>query len=110
MSLYTLLTKATLRRPLEPKQYTCEDYRDRLGELGMTASMSRKGNCFDNAVVESFFDSLKTEIDQQVFESREQARQRLFDYIEIFYNRSRRHSTLGYVSPATFEQQLQEAA
>ena len=91
-------------------QYTCEDYRDRLAELGMTASMSRKGNCFDNAVVESFFDSLKTEIDQQVFESREQARQRLFDYIEIFYNRSRRHSTLGYVSPATFEQQLQEAA
>ncbi len=51
----------------------------------MTASMSRKGNCFDNAVVESFFDSLKTEIDQQVFESREQARQRVFDYIEIFY-------------------------
>ena len=91
-------------------QYTCEDYRDRLGELGMTASMSRKGNCFDNAVVESFFDSLKTEIDQQVFESREQARQKVFDYIEIFYNRSRRHSTLGYVSPATFEQQLQEAA
>ena len=91
-------------------QYTCEDYRDRLGELGMTASMSRKGNRFDNAVVESFFDSLKTEIDQQVFESREQARQKVFDYIEIFYNRSRRHSTLGYVSPATFEQQLQEAA
>ena len=91
-------------------QYTCGDYRDRLDELGMTVSMSRKGNCYDNAVVESFFDSLKTELDQEVFASREHARRALFDYIEVFYNRARRHSALGYVSPAAFERRLREAA
>ena len=91
-------------------QYTCSDYRDRLDELGMTVSMSRKGNCYDNAVLESFFDSLKTELDQEVFESRQHARRVLFDYIEVFYNRARRHSALGYVSPATFERRLREAA
>jgi len=91
-------------------QYTCGEYRDRLDELGLTVSMSGKGNCYDNAVVESFFDSLKTELDQQVFASREHARRAVFDYIEVFYNRRRRHSTLGNVSPAAYEQRLGEVA
>jgi transposase InsO family protein len=86
-------------------QYTCGAYQDRLKELGMKASMSGKGNCYDNAVVESFFDSLKTEIGEETFESREHAREAVFEYIEIFYNRHRRHSTLGYLSPSDFERQ-----
>jgi putative transposase len=86
-------------------QYTCGEYQERLAELGMTVSMSRTGNCYDNAVVESFFDSLKTEIGHEVFESREHARREVFEYIELFYNRRRRHSALGYVSPAAFERQ-----
>jgi len=72
---------------------------------GMTCSMSRKGNCWDNAVVESFFATLKRELDDPIFESRESARSIIFEYIEIWYNRRRRHSTLGYVSPEQFEDQ-----
>lgn len=70
---------------------------------GITASMSRKANCWDNAVVESFFSTLKRELDDRVFASREEARAMIFEYIEIWYNRQRRHSTLGYVSPEQFE-------
>jgi transposase InsO family protein len=84
-------------------QYTCGEYRDRLEELGMIASMSRTGNCYDNAVVESFFDSLKTEIDHELFDSREHARREVFEYIEVFYNQRRRHSALDHISPAAFE-------
>ncbi|WP_183032620.1 IS3 family transposase, partial [Cupriavidus sp. UME77] len=66
-------------------------------------SMSRKGNCWDNAPSESFFNSLKNErVHGQRYATHEQAKDDLFDYIEIFYNRSRRHSTLGYVSPAQY--------
>ena len=86
-------------------QYTCGEYQQRLEQLGMTASMSRTGNCYDNAVVESFFDSLKTEIGHELFDSREAARQKVFEYIEAFYNQRRRHSALGHVSPAAFERQ-----
>lgn len=86
-------------------QYTCDDYQRRLAELGMTASMSRTGNCYDNAVVESFFDSLKTEIGCDLFDSREHARREVFKYIEAFYNQRRRHSALGHVSPSAFERQ-----
>ena len=91
-------------------QYTSVDYQDRLGELGMEPSMSRRGNCYDNAVVESFFDTLKTEIGIEVFESRAHARRALFDYIEVFYNRRRRHSALGNISPAAFERLARRAA
>ena len=84
-------------------QYTCGEYQERLGALGMVVSMSRTGNCYDNAVVESFFDSLKTEIGDELFESRAHARRELFEYIEVFYNGRRRHSALGQVSPAAFE-------
>ena len=66
--------------------------------------MSRKGECLDNAVAESFFSSLKTElIDHEDYRTREEARQSLFEYIEVFYNRRRRHSYLGYISPVEFE-------
>ena len=71
---------------------------------GMLCSMSRKGNCWDNAVTESFFATLKRELDDPIFETRESARAIIFEYIEIWYNRQRRHSTLGYVSPEQFEQ------
>lgn len=67
--------------------------------------MGRKGDCFDNAVVESFFSTLKRELLLgQVFESRQEARTQVFEFIEVFYNRQRRHSTLGYRSPLEFEQ------
>jgi transposase InsO family protein len=75
--------------------------------------MSRKGNCWDNAVVESFFATLKQElVYRQRFGTRAQAKTAIFDYIEVFYNRQRRHSALGYLSPVTYEaqQQCQRAA
>ena len=71
-------------------------------ERGMTVSMSRKGNCWDNAVVESFFATLKVELGDS-FSSRDAARAALFDYIEVFYNRQRRHTAIGRVSPAEAE-------
>jgi putative transposase len=71
----------------------------------MVMSMSRQGNCWDNAVMESFFGSLKEEcVGNTVYASREEARLALFTYLEVYYNRIRRHSTLGYVSPFTYEQ------
>jgi putative transposase len=85
-------------------QYASEDYQRRLAERGITCSMSRKGNCWDNAVVESFFSSLKMElVHTRSFRTREEARLALFEYIEVFYNRKRLHSSLGYVSPAEYE-------
>jgi putative transposase len=84
-------------------QYACDAMRRFHDRNNIIGSMSRKGNCWDNAVVESFFSTLKRELDDQIFESREIARSMIFDYIEIWYNRKRRHSTLGYVSPEQFE-------
>jgi len=85
-------------------QYATTTYRALLAEHGLTASMSRRGNCWDNAVVESFFHTLKTEhVHHQRYRTREEARQDIFEWIEVFYNRVRRHSTLGYRSPAEFE-------
>jgi len=84
-------------------QYASHDYQSVLKEYGMTASMSRKGNCWDNAAMESFFNSLKNErVHHQSYGTREEAKRDIFDYIEGFYNRRRRHSTLGYVSPAEY--------
>jgi len=82
--------------------YASEDYQAILGAQGITCSMSRRGNCYDNAVMESFFSSLKTELADK-FESSGVAKMELFDYLEMFYNQRRRHSTLGQVSPAAFE-------
>lgn len=84
-------------------QYASHDYQAVLAEYAMTASMCRKGNCWDNAAMESFFNSLKNErVHHQRYQTREEAKQDIFDYIEGFYNRRRRHSTLGYVSPAEY--------
>jgi len=82
--------------------YASEDYQDRLATQGITCSMSRTGDCYDNAVMEAFFSTLKTELADE-FASHGQAKRELFDYIEAFYNTRRRHSTLDYVSPAEFE-------
>jgi len=88
-------------------QYASGDYRELLVRHGLIASMSRKGNCYDNAFVESFWSSLKYEtVYQRKFVTRAEAKAALFDYIEVFYNRVRRHSSLGYLSPITFESQL----
>ncbi|HEX8822873.1 MAG TPA: IS3 family transposase [Archangium sp.] len=85
-------------------QYASTDYQQALAARGIQCSMSRKGNCWDNAVVESFFSSLKLELVYTTdFATQEQARLALFEYIEVFYNRQRRHSSLGYVSPVDFE-------
>mgnify|MGYP001034583832 FL=1 len=94
-----------LRRPVEFTQYTSEHFQQLLKEQGITCSMSRAGEVWDNSAMESFFSSLKTErTARRVYRSREQARSDVFDYIERFYNPTRRHSTLGYVSPIQFEQ------
>jgi transposase InsO family protein len=84
--------------------YAATDFREELSRLGITASMSRKGDCWDNAVAESFFASLKTEwMPQDGYETVSEAMADVFRYIEEFYNRKRLHSYLGYVSPTAFE-------
>jgi putative transposase len=85
-------------------QYACEAYQHLLAQHGLSVSMSGRGDCYDNAMMESFWATLKTElIYQQRYDSRDQARASIFEYIEVFYNRKRLHSSLGYVSPEMFE-------
>ena len=85
-------------------QYASADYQSQLRERGIRCSMSRKGDCWDNAVAESFFSTLKAELVHQAdYVSRSQARASIFEYIEVFYNGRRRHSALGYVSPVEHE-------
>jgi putative transposase len=85
-------------------QYASEDYQHLLNRHGLTASMSGKGDCWDNAMMESFWATLKTElIHPSRYATRQEARQAIFEYIEVFYNRKRLHSSLGYVSPESFE-------
>ena len=86
-------------------QYRAGEYQEALKEEKIQCSMSRKGNCWDNAVMESFFSRLKVElVYAEEFKTSEQAYRGLFEYIEVFYNRVRRHSSLGYVSPAQYEE------
>ena len=86
-------------------QYASDHYQALRKQNDITCSMSRKGNCWDNAPMESFFATLKKElVHRERYQTRSQARQSLFEYIEIFYNRVRRHSNLGYLSPVKFEQ------
>lgn len=87
-------------------QYAAERFRARLKQLGMQQSMSRKGNCWDNACVESFFGTMKQEGCGILFKSRQEARVCIFDYIAGFYNPRRLHSTLGYLSPDRFERRV----
>jgi putative transposase len=85
-------------------QYACADYQQLLDRHGIQASMSRQGDCYDNACAESFWATLKTEwVHHQHYATREQARQSIFEYIEVFYNRQRLHSSLGYQCPEAFE-------
>ena len=87
-------------------QYASHDYRDALQSAQTIASMSRKGNCYDNAAMESFWSTLKHElIYRRHFKTRAEARQAIFEFIEVFYNRQRLHSSLGYRSPIDFENQ-----
>jgi transposase InsO family protein len=88
--------------------YASEDYQAVLEVHGITCSMSRRGNCYDNAVMESFFSTLKSELGER-FESHGDAKMEIFDYIEVFYNQRRRHSTLGQISPAQFERRTHAA-
>jgi len=88
-------------------QYACGLYRQLLSDHGITCSMSRPGNCYDNAVAESFFGTFKSElVHREHYRTREQARASIFKWIECWYNRRRRHSSLGYLSPEAFEAQL----
>lgn len=88
-------------------QYACDAYRRMLKENGIECSMSRTGNCYDNAVMESFWSTLKTElVYHEDYAKHEQARHSIFEYMEVFYNRVRMHSSIGYVSPEMFEAAL----
>lgn len=88
-------------------QYASEAYRTLLDDYGMKMSMSRKGNCWDNAVMESFFGTLKRElIHHRRYRTRAEARKDIFEFIEVFYNRERLHSSLGYMSPLDYEKQI----
>jgi transposase InsO family protein len=92
-------------------QYAATDYRELLKAHGITASMSRRANCYDNAVAESFFATLRWELlDRHSWLTRATARSAIFEYIEVWYNRHRRHSALDYLSPLQFEQELSSVA
>jgi transposase InsO family protein len=87
--------------------YASEDYQDVLAARGIVCSMSRRGNCHDNAVMESCFSTIKAELADR-FDSCSEAKRELFDYIEVFYNQRRRHSTIGQISPAAYERRARE--
>lgn len=91
-------------------QYTSKAFQHLLKTHGIVASMSGTGNCYDNAAMESFYHTLKTEhVYFEYYKTRAEAKQSIFEYVEVFYNRQRRHSTLGYISPCVFEQQWQQS-
>lgn len=91
-------------------QYASAAYRTELARHGIECSMSRRGNCWDNAPMESFFSTLKRELaHRSAWQTRAHARQDVYDYIEVFYNRQRRHSALSYLAPAAYEEQLRAA-
>ena len=97
-----LLDVEELRRPIEVTTYASEDYQDLLAAHGIECSMSRRGNCLDNAAMESWFSTVKAELGE-TFETIGHGKVELFDYIEVFYNQRRRHSAFDYVSPARYE-------
>lgn len=107
-ALHMALYQRDIAAPLlhhsdQGSQFTSDAYQALLRRAGITVSMSRTGNCYDNAVAESFFGTLKAECATAAFASRQQARTAIFEYIEVWYNRQRLHSSLGYLSPEQFE-------
>jgi putative transposase len=85
-------------------QYACQEFREQLKGMPVRQSMGRKGKCWDNAVAESFFKTMKTElVYHTVFTTRDQAKLAVFEYLEVWYNRERKHSTLGYLTPCQYE-------
>ena len=100
------LPHALLHHSDRGSQYTSEQFQRLMADSGVVCSMSRSGNVWDNAAMESFFSSLKTErISNKTYRTRNEAKADVFDYIERFYNSKRRHSTIGYLSPMEFERQ-----
>jgi putative transposase len=100
-------TAANTRQPIHGSQYTAAAFQERCRQLGVRSSMGSVGDCYDNALAESFFATLECELlARTAFRTHAEARTALFDYIEIFYHRQRRHSTLGYLSPEGFERRL----
>ncbi|GMU68904.1 MAG: hypothetical protein AMXMBFR37_12360 [Steroidobacteraceae bacterium] len=98
---------ALLHHSDQGSQYTSEAFQRLLADHGVDCSMSRSGNCWDNAAMESFFSSLKTErVSRRTYRTRDAAKADVFDYIERFYNPKRRHSTIGYLSPIAFEEKM----
>jgi putative transposase len=96
--------QAVMHHSDQGSQYTSEDFQRLLESHGIVCSMSRRGNCWDNAAMESFFSTLKTErLSRKYYRTRDELRADVFDYIERFYNPKRRHSTIGYLSPVQFE-------
>jgi transposase InsO family protein len=96
-----------LQRPLEPAQFTSLAFGSRLLQLGIRASMGSVGDCFDHALIESFYASLECElIDRRHWHTREEARLEVFWWLEAVYNRTRRHSSIGYLSPIEYETRL----
>ncbi len=101
--------KGLLHHSDRGSQYASGDYQAMLAHATMVCSMSRRGNCWDNAPVESFFSTLKRElVHHRRYRSRTEARAEIFEYIEVWYNRRRRHSSLGYLSPAEYETKMAE--
>jgi putative transposase len=95
-----------LQRPVEPKQYTSLAFSQRLADAGIAASMGSVGDAYDNAMIESFWGTIKTELlYRHVWPSRHDAEMAIFEWIEGWYNRERLHSSLGYLSPQQYEQQ-----
>jgi putative transposase len=118
LAIDALIMALKQRKPVETvlhhsdrgSQYASKEYQALLKKMGLSCSMSRKANCWDNAVVESFFSTLKREwIESKGYRTRAEARADIFYFIETWYNRKRRHSTLGYVSPAEFERRAAKA-
>ena len=104
MTFYDRLTQRLLRGPVESTQYASGDYQRMLAQHGIVRSMSRRGDCWDNAVAESFFATLKVElVHDAAWATRAVATDEIFEYMERFYNGWRRHSSLGYLSPLAFE-------
>ena len=111
MMSYDRITQAVLRRPVELGQYASGDYQRVLAQHGIVCSMSGRGDCWDNAVAESFFATLKVElVHNAAWTTRAAACTELFEYLELFYNGQRRHSALGYLSPRAFERRLDHEA